>query len=1072
MTDRTSPSAVELDVVVVTHRSAEHLPHALRALPADGHVVVVDNASDDASVEVARRAGATVVANRTNAGFGAAANQGAAMGRAPFVLFLNPDARIEPEAVHRLVGELVARPSLGAVGPRLRHPDGARQRARWPFPSSAETWRWALGGRRRRPLGHDHGGADGGFVVGACLLVRRTAFEEVGGFDVRYWLYAEEADLCRRLRDAGHEVDVVAEAEAVHVGGASGPPADPLVVDHFDRGTERFVREHEGVGGLLSHRAALLVGTTLRAAIERGEPRHRARRRALLRRLRRRPTDVPLDSPATAGPDALVVCSLEPWDETRRRNQLLLEQLLERAPHRRVLFVEPPHDRSHRWRAGRWGGRRRGLRPVTPDGRVLALQPVKDLPRVLGPAADRSLWRQVRRAAGRAGFDRPTLWVNDAAYAGLADEVGWPTVYDITDDWLESAGTPRARRRLAGAEARLFARAEAVVVCSDGLAESRHEERPDLHVIPNAVDGARFARPQDRPADLTVGRTAVYVGTLHEDRLDVDLVARLAAAAPDVHVVLVGPDALGAGSHRRLGSLANVHLLGPRPHEQVPAYLQHADVVVVPHVVTPFTESLDPIKGYECLAVGRPTVTTPVAGLRDLGPPIEVVRRDRWVDRVVRLARDPRPSRPQAVPSWADRAEAFDAVLGAARASGDDAAARRGERGGLRVLRVWHSGVVRTWRGRERALRRAGTEVVLVSARRWNEGGSDVRFEEGDDFAVPVATVGRHPYRFAYAPWALYRLLRHGRFDLIDLHEEPASLAAAEVLVLRWLARCRAPYLLYSAQNIEKRYPPPFRWFERRALRGAAGVHVCNAEAGRILRRKGLRGEVEVLGLGIDEGALTEPADPPAPAEVHAAATAAADGADAAAADAPRGVDPHRPTVAYVGRLEAYKGVLVLVDALARLPGVQLRMVGEGPVRDEVERRAEQLGVRDRIELVGFVDQDGLGEVYRSADVVAVPSVPNPRWTEQFGRVAVEAMAAGAPVVATWCGELPEVVGDAGVIVPPGDPVALAEVVAALLADPERRAELGRRGRERARRYTWPEVAASQLELYERVVVR
>jgi glycosyltransferase involved in cell wall biosynthesis len=158
----------------------------------------------------------------------------------------------------------------------------------------------------------------------------------------------------------------------------------------------------------------------------------------------------------------------------------------------------------------------------------------------------------------------------------------------------------------------------------------------------------------------------VYVGTLHRERLDVSLVARLAQALP-AHVVLVGPIALDAAGIAELRD-AGVALLGPRPYAEIPAYLQHAGVVVVPHLVNDFTESLDPIKAYECLAVGRPTVTTPVAGLRDLGEPVHVVGPDGFVAAVSELLAAPRPTVVVDVPTWRERALAFAEALRAARA--------------------------------------------------------------------------------------------------------------------------------------------------------------------------------------------------------------------------------------------------------------------------------------------------------------------------------------------------------------------------------------------------------------------
>ena len=162
-------------------------------------------------------------------------------------------------------------------------------------------------------------------------------------------------------------------------------------------------------------------------------------------------------------------------------------------------------------------------------------------------------------------------------------------------------------------------------MCSPELAATRRHQRPDLVTISNAVDVDHFTRQQPRPVDLPPSPVAVYVGTLHADRLDVDLVTQLAANQPELAVALVGPNALTDHSSQQLNALPNVHLLGPRPYAEVPGYVQHADVIVVPHMVTPFTESLDPIKAYECVAVGRPTVATEVAGFRGVGEPIHAV---------------------------------------------------------------------------------------------------------------------------------------------------------------------------------------------------------------------------------------------------------------------------------------------------------------------------------------------------------------------------------------------------------------------------------------------------------------
>lgn len=284
------------DAVVVTFESADRLESCLDSVRGHTQVFVVDNASADRSAEIAEAAGARVARNVDNRGFAAAANQGAALGRADLILFLNPDATLASRDLALLIGALDD-PSVGAAGPRLVRSDGSEQRAWWPFPSPALAWREALGLERlrtRRPA------ADGSvdFVVGACLLVRRDAFERLGGFDERFWLYGEEADLCRRLRDSGLRVVHVPAARALHVGAASSAALGPVAFEHFQRGAELFVRKHHGPTGLALHRAGLLVGSLLRLpvlALRRGDQRLPMRRAVvarLVRELSRRPTEV------------------------------------------------------------------------------------------------------------------------------------------------------------------------------------------------------------------------------------------------------------------------------------------------------------------------------------------------------------------------------------------------------------------------------------------------------------------------------------------------------------------------------------------------------------------------------------------------------------------------------------------------------------------------------------------------------------------------------------------------------------------------------------------------------------
>ncbi len=365
---------------------------------------------------------------------------------------------------------------------------------------------------------------------------------------------------------------------------------------------------------------------------------------------------------------------------------------------------------------------------------------------------------------------------------------------------------------------------------------------------------------------------------------------------------------------------------------------------------------------------------------------------------------------------------------------------------GLRVLRISHSAVVTAWRQRERLLRAGGVDLTVVAAARWEEGGAPVEFTpEGDEFAVPVRTLGNHPNLFVFDPRPLWRLLGSGNWDLIDLHEEPFGLAVAEVLVLRALRARRTPFLVTSAQNLDKRYPPPFRWFERWSLRSAAGAYTCNAEAGRILRRKGLAGELELLPLGVDTDRF-RPADRPPPGP--------------------------RLRVGFVGRLIPLKGVDVLLRALALDDRLDLDVYGGGPDEAALRTLGTGLGLDGRVAFHGHVDEAFLGEVVPTFDVLAVPSLTTQTWVEQFGRVVVEGQASGVPVVASDSGALPDVVDGSGLLVPPADPAALAGALVRILDEPGLWQRLRDAGLRNVVRYSWPSVADQQRGLYERVVAR
>lgn len=364
----------------------------------------------------------------------------------------------------------------------------------------------------------------------------------------------------------------------------------------------------------------------------------------------------------------LVVLSLEGWDSVWRRNQYLVAGLLDADPELRVLFVEPVDDPLHDLRSRRRPGFGRPVRQVA--DRLWTLRPAKWLPRKWDDRGDMRRAQGIRRAAAALGFAAPILWVNDPAAAGIVPMTGWRTLYDITDDWLSASRPAAELRRIADGERLLLERADAVVACSPELVRRKSAQRAGIHLIPNAVDLDAYRLPTERPADLPAAPVALYLGTLHRDRIDVELCIRVAhELAGRAHLVLAGPDLLTPHDRDRLDA-AGARRLGALSRTAVPAHLLHSDVLLVPHLVTAFTDSLDPIKLYEYQAAGRPVVSTAVAGFRDASDArIRIADADGFADAVIAALEDlePLPGGAAKTADWRVRVEQMRRVIKAIR---------------------------------------------------------------------------------------------------------------------------------------------------------------------------------------------------------------------------------------------------------------------------------------------------------------------------------------------------------------------------------------------------------------------
>ncbi len=269
-------------VVIVNYESGPALARCVGYLQAEApsEVVVVDNGSSDGSLATALRVapGLAVVAPGANLGYGAAVNRGVAASVAPAVLVCNPDLEVRPGTVGALRKALDDDPGCALVGPLIRTPEGRRYPSARQFPSlvnaagHAVLGLFAPGNRftrayQRAELDGAHGAAQTvDWVSGACFLVRRAAFEAVGGFDETYFMYAEDVDLCWRLGRAGWRVAYAPSAEVTHTQGVSTDRHPYRMILEHHRSLLRFA-SRSSVGGRRALLPLVAVGIALRAGL-------------------------------------------------------------------------------------------------------------------------------------------------------------------------------------------------------------------------------------------------------------------------------------------------------------------------------------------------------------------------------------------------------------------------------------------------------------------------------------------------------------------------------------------------------------------------------------------------------------------------------------------------------------------------------------------------------------------------------------------------------------------------------------------------------------------------------------
>lgn len=364
----------------------------------------------------------------------------------------------------------------------------------------------------------------------------------------------------------------------------------------------------------------------------------------------------------------------------------------------------------------------------------------------------------------------------------------------------------------------------------------------------------------------------------------------------------------------------------------------------------------------------------------------------------------------------------------------------------MRVMMISKACIVGIYQPKLEAIARRGVELLVIVPPSWKDERGTIPLERAYVSgyrmdALPICFNGNfhlHFYRH------LRRWMREFQPHIVHIDEEPYNLACWQGLF--HARQIGAKSLFFSWQNIPRRYPPPFAGGERWVLDHVDHALMGTDSAAEVWRSKGYRGGLDIIAqFGIDPGLF-----------------------------APVSAREDRPfMIGAVARLVPEKGLDVLMRAAAALVGDwRLRIIGGGPERNRLGALAAQLGIADRVTFLNQIPSVEMPAQYRQFDVLVVPSLTRPNWKEQFGpRATVEAMASGVPVIGSDSGAIPDVIGDAGVIVREGDVNALTAALTTVQHDPVFRASLAQRGRARAlAQYTHDQIASATVAVYEKMM--
>jgi glycosyltransferase involved in cell wall biosynthesis len=347
-------------------------------------------------------------------------------------------------------------------------------------------------------------------------------------------------------------------------------------------------------------------------------------------------------------------------------------------------------------------------------------------------------------------------------------------------------------------------------------------------------------------------------------------------------------------------------------------------------------------------------------------------------------------------------------------------------------------------------------DLKLTTLKSWKHSLRNFKFNNSEkdikQIHVLKPILNGHGMAFLYK--SLFLNLITDTPDIIHINQEPCSLSAFQIILLKKIYNLKSKIILFTWENINRTYPFPFNFIYKFNINNVHGILCGNAEAEKVVREKGFSGITQITPeIGIEEKVYKKVESDKLKKQLS--------------------IKKNTVIIGYIGRIIKAKGLVCLFKALSEIKGEdwKLVLVGKGKDKQLLIKLAENLEIINHIYFIGAISHENVPNYLSLMDMLVLPSLTTDKWKEQLGHVIIEAMACEVPVIGSDSGAIPEVISKAGLIARENDHLDWAKKIKLLVKSPSRRRALAKKGKKRIlTTYTNKIIAEKIREFYYKVM--